>query len=83
MQDPNIQLTILSKMAHKPEVKFEKLYQKLYMLANSVRPRKQRENWRAGYLETCKSGSEGSSVKPNMATCQGARFLPYPDYPDP
>jgi hypothetical protein len=35
------------------------------------------ENWRAGYLETGTSGSEGSSVKPGMATYQGARFLPY------
>ena len=35
------------------------------------------EDWRAGYLETGTSGSEGSSVKPDMATCQGARFLPY------
>ena len=30
MQDPNALLTILSKMAQKPEVQFEKLYQKLY-----------------------------------------------------
>ena len=30
VQDPNILLTILSKMALKPEVTFDKLYQKLY-----------------------------------------------------
>jgi group II intron reverse transcriptase/maturase len=30
---------------------------------------KLRENWRAGRLETCTSGSEGSSVKPGMVTC--------------
>ena len=30
MQDPNILLAILSQMAQKPEVKFDKLYQKLY-----------------------------------------------------
>jgi group II intron reverse transcriptase/maturase len=30
VQDPNILLAILSKMAQKPEVKFGKLYQKLY-----------------------------------------------------
>ena len=30
MQDPNILLTILSKMAQKPEVKFDKLFPKLY-----------------------------------------------------
>ena len=30
VQDPNIQLAILSKMAQKPEVKFDKLFQKLY-----------------------------------------------------
>ena len=31
--------------------------------------RMHRENGRAGYLETCKSGSEGSSVKPGVAIC--------------
>lgn len=31
--------------------------------------KKPRENWRAGYAERCLSGSEGSSVKPGMATC--------------
>ena len=30
MQEPNIQLTILGKMAQKPEVKFDKLFPKLY-----------------------------------------------------
>ena len=30
VQDPNILLTLLSKMAEKPEVTFDKLYQKLY-----------------------------------------------------
>ncbi len=30
MQDPNVFLTIVSKMAQKPEVRFEKLFQKLY-----------------------------------------------------
>ena len=30
MQDPNILLAILSEMAQKPEVKFDKLFQKLY-----------------------------------------------------
>ena len=30
MQDPNVLLTILSRMAQKPEVKFDKLFQKLY-----------------------------------------------------
>lgn len=30
---------------------------------------KLRENWRAGYMETCMSGSEGRSVKPGMVTC--------------
>ena len=36
-----------------------------------------REDGRAGYSETSMSGSEGSSVKPGMVTCQGARCLPY------
>jgi group II intron reverse transcriptase/maturase len=31
--------------------------------------KKLRENWRAGYAERCLSGSEGSSVKPDMGTC--------------
>jgi len=30
VQDPNIQLAMLSRMAEKPEVKFDKLFQKLY-----------------------------------------------------
>ena len=30
MQDPNVLLTILGKMARKSDVKFEKLFQKLY-----------------------------------------------------
>ena len=30
MQDPNVLLTILSRMAQKPDVKFDKLFQKLY-----------------------------------------------------
>ena len=35
-----------------------------------------RNDWRAGYAETCKSGSEGGSVKPGLETDKGARFLP-------
>ena len=38
---------------------------------------KLRNNWRAGYAETCTSGSEGGSEKPSLATDQGAWFLPY------
>ena len=38
---------------------------------------KLRNNWRAGYAETCMSGSEGGSQKPGLATDQGAGFLPY------
>ncbi|NUQ05484.1 MAG: ParA family protein, partial [Anaerolineae bacterium] len=30
-----------------------------------------------GYAETCKSGSEGGSQKPGLATGKGAGFLPY------
>ena len=30
MQNPNVLLTILSRMAQKSEVKFDKLFQKLY-----------------------------------------------------
>jgi chromosome partitioning protein len=36
-----------------------------------------RNNWRAGYAETCTSGSEGGSQKPGLATDKGAWFLPY------
>jgi cellulose biosynthesis protein BcsQ len=35
-----------------------------------------RNGWRAGYAETCTSGSEGGSVKPGLETDEGARFLP-------
>jgi hypothetical protein len=38
---------------------------------------KLRNNWRAGYAETCTSGSEGGSEKPGLATDKGAWFLPY------
>ena len=38
---------------------------------------KLRNNWRAGYAETCTSGSEGGSEKPSLATDPGAWFLPY------
>jgi hypothetical protein len=36
-----------------------------------------RNNWRAGYTETCTSGSEGGAEKPGLATDKGAWFLPY------
>jgi len=36
-----------------------------------------RNSWRAGYTETCKSGSEGGSQKPGLETGKGAGFLPY------
>src|SRR5258707_12828868 len=36
-----------------------------------------RNGWRAGYQESGPSGSEGGSVKPDLATNRGARFLPY------
>lgn len=35
-----------------------------------------RNDWRAGYAETCKSGSEGGSEKPDLATDTGAQLLP-------
>lgn len=35
--------------------------------AGRLRPAKKlRESWRAGHLETCKSGSGGRAVKPDM-----------------
>ena len=34
-----------------------------------------RNSWRAGYAETCKSGSEGGSEKPDLETDKGAWFL--------
>jgi DNA topoisomerase-3 len=36
-----------------------------------------RDDWRAGYIERCKSGSEGGSRKPIPATGKGAGRLPY------
>src|SRR5260370_36642091 len=36
-----------------------------------------RNGWRAGYQESGPSGSEGGSVKTDLATNRGARFLPY------
>jgi chromosome partitioning protein len=36
-----------------------------------------RNDWRAGYIERCTSGSEGGSRKPVGAIQQGGRLLPY------
>jgi chromosome partitioning protein len=36
-----------------------------------------RNDWRAGYIERCTSGSEGGSRKPAVAIQQGGGFLPY------
>ena len=39
--------------------------------------RRSRNDWRAGYIERCTSGSEGGSRKPAVAIQQGGGFLPY------
>src|SRR6266536_2930701 len=36
-----------------------------------------RNDWRAGYIERCTSGSEGGSRRPAVAIQQGGGFLPY------
>ena len=36
-------------------------------------------NWRAGYIEMCKSGSEGGIQRPTLRTKQGVGCLPYFD----
>ncbi len=36
-----------------------------------------RNDWRAGYIERCMSGSEGGSRKPAVGIRQGGGFLPY------
>ena len=38
-----------------------------------------RNNWRAGYIERCKSGSEGGIQRPTLKTRQGVGCLPYFD----
>ena len=38
-----------------------------------------RNNWRAGYIEMCKSGSEGGIQRPTLRTKQGVGCLPYFD----
>ena len=38
-----------------------------------------RNNWRAGYIERCKSGSEGGIQRPTLRTKQGVGCLPYFD----
>ena len=35
-----------------------------------------RNNWRAGYIEMCKSGSEGGIQRPALRTKQGVGCLP-------
>ena len=37
-----------------------------------------RNGWGAGYIERCKSGSEGGTRKPVPVTRKGAGCLPYP-----
>ncbi len=39
--------------------------------------RRSRNDWRAGYIERCTSGSEGGSRKPAVVIQQGGGFLPY------
>ncbi len=69
VQHPNALLTTLSKMTLKPEVTFDKLFQKLYNVELWLLAYQLRKIRRAGYAETCKSGSEGVSVKPDVAIC--------------
>jgi retron-type reverse transcriptase len=66
VQDPNIQLTILSKMAHKPEVKFEKLYQKLYNT----------ELWQMAYEQIApKSGNMTAGVDGSTIDGMGMQLI--------
>ncbi len=82
MQDPNIQLTILSQMALKPEVKFDKLFQKLYnvkmwqMAYEQIAPKP--GNMTAGVDGSTIDGMGLELVTGTIAELKASRYKPNP-----
>lgn len=82
MQNPNILLTMLSRMAQKPEVKFAKLFQKLYnvklwmMAYESIAPNP--GNMTPGADGKTIDGMGLTRIKTMIADLKAARYKPTP-----
>ena len=82
VQDPNVLLTILSRMAHKPEVKFDKLFQKLYntdlwlMAYESIAPRP--GNMTPGVDGGTIDGTGMARIQALIADLKASRYTPQP-----
>jgi group II intron reverse transcriptase/maturase len=82
VQDPNIQLAILSKMAQKPEVKFDKLFQKLYnvelwlMAYEQIAPKP--GNMTAGADGSTVDGMGMELITGMIAELKASRYKPNP-----
>ena len=82
MQEPNRLLTILSKMAQKPEVQFDKLYPKLYnselwlMAYEQIAPNP--GNMTAGGDGSTIDGTSDTLVKEMIASLKASSYKPRP-----
>jgi retron-type reverse transcriptase len=82
VQDPNIQLAILSKMAQKPQVKFDKLFQKLYnvelwiMAYEQIAPKP--GNMTAGADGSTVDGMGMELITDTIAELKASRYKPKP-----
>jgi group II intron reverse transcriptase/maturase len=82
VQDPNILLTILSRMAQKPEVRFEKLFQKLYntnlwlMAYESIAPKP--GNMTKGVDDRTVDGMGMERIRAVVADLKASRYKPTP-----
>jgi group II intron reverse transcriptase/maturase len=82
VQDPNILLTILSKMAQKPEIRFDKLFQKLYntelwlMAYEQIAPKP--GNMTAGADGSTVDGTGMELIASTIAELKTSRYKPNP-----
>jgi group II intron reverse transcriptase/maturase len=82
VQDPNVLLAILSKMAQKPEVKFDKLFQKLYnaelwlMAYEQIAPKP--GNMTAGADGSTIDGMGRELIVNTIAELKASRYKPQP-----
>ena len=82
MQDPNILLTILGQMAQKPEVKFDKLFPKLYnvelwlMAYERIAPKP--GNMTAGSDGQTIDGMSMELITDTIAQLKASRYTPTP-----
>jgi len=82
VQEPNIQMAILSKMAQKPEVKFDKLFQKLYnnklwlMAYEQIAPKP--GNMTAGVDGSTADGMSLELITGMIAELKASRYKPKP-----